>query len=67
MNGQMKNFDVNDCIQKDKLAKDFIETVNPYRTRPSLGIDLRQLARYIKDSCKSMELLSEAEMLKFKI
>ena len=39
MNGLMKNFNVNETLEKDRIAQDFIKTVNPYRTKPSLGID----------------------------
>lgn len=30
-------------MKKDKIARDFIEQVNPYGKKPSLGIDLRAL------------------------
>lgn len=50
MNGLMKNFNVTESAAKDKLAQDFIKTVNPYRSKPSLGIDLRQLAKYAKEN-----------------
>lgn len=67
MNGQMKSFDVNECIMKDKMASEFIESVNPYRTKPALGIDLRSLSRYVKETSKSMDMLSESEILRFKM
>lgn len=67
MNGLMKNFDVNDCAAKDKVAQDFINTVNPYRSKPSLGIDLRSLAKYAKENNKSIEMMSKDELLKFKM
>lgn len=50
MNGLMKNFNVTDSAAKGKIAQDFIKAVNPYRTKPSLGIDLRRLAKYAKES-----------------
>ncbi len=39
---------VNDCADKDKQAQEFIKAVNPYSTKPSLGIDMRSLAKYAK-------------------
>jgi hypothetical protein len=63
----MKNFDVNDCAAKDKVAQDFINTVNPYRLKPSLGIDLRSLAKYAKENNKSIDMMSKDELLKFKM
>ena len=67
MNGQMKNFDVKESVAKDKIASDFIEAVNPYRKKPSLGIDLRKLAKYVKETAKSISMLSETEMRQFHI
>ncbi|MDD7580293.1 MAG: hypothetical protein PUJ70_04880 [Treponema sp.] len=64
MNGLMKNFNVTDSAAKDKIAQDFIKAVNPYRTKPSLGIDLRRLAKYAKESKQN---LSDAEIQKFKM
>ncbi|MDY4130215.1 MAG: hypothetical protein SOX88_02745 [Treponema sp.] len=64
MNGLMKNFNVSDSAAKDKIAQDFIKAVNPYRTKPSLGIDLRRLAKYAKESRQN---LSAAEIQKFKM
>ncbi|MEE0893219.1 MAG: hypothetical protein UIT85_04235 [Treponema sp.] len=64
MNGLMKNFNVTDSAAKDKIAQDFIKAVNPYRTKPSLGIDLRRLAKYAKESRQN---LSAAEIQKFKM
>lgn len=64
MNGLMKNFNVTDSAAKDKIAQDFIKSVNPYRTKPSLGIDLRRLAKYAKESRQN---LSAAEIQKFKM
>ena len=37
------NANVKDRMKKDKIARDFIEQVNPYGKKPSLGIDLRAL------------------------
>ncbi|MBR4790147.1 MAG: hypothetical protein IK024_04555 [Treponema sp.] len=65
MNGLMKNFNVNETLEKDRIAQDFIKTVNPYRTKPSLGIDLRQLSRYAKETNKSKDMLSESEIKQF--
>lgn len=67
MNGLMKNFNVAECSAKDKLAQDFIKTVNPYRAKPSLGIDLRQLAKYAKETCKSIGMLTDSEIQKFRL
>ncbi len=67
MNGLMKNFNIIESAEKDKLAKDFIKTVNPYCGKPSLGIDLRKLSKYAKESHKSGNSLSEAEIRKFKL
>lgn len=67
MNGLMKNFNVAECSAKDKLAQDFIKSVNPYRAKPSLGIDLRQLAKYAKETCKSIGTLTDAEIQRFKM
>lgn len=64
MNGLMKNFNVTDSAAKDKIAQDFIKAVNPYRTKPSLGIDLRRLAKYAKESRQN---LAAAEIQKFKM
>lgn len=60
----MKNFNVSDSAAKDKIAQDFIKAVNPYRTKPFLGIDLRRLAKYAKESRQN---LSTAEIQKFKM
>jgi len=66
MNGLMKNFNVTDSAAKDKIAQDFIKAVNPYRTKPSLGIDLRRLAKYAKEN-KSTGAFSASELQKFKM
>lgn len=67
MNGQMKNFSIVESSEKDKLAKNFIKSVNPYRGKPSLGIDLRKLSKYAKEFHKSGNSLSDAEIKKFKL
>ncbi len=67
MNGLMKNFNVNESAEKDKMAQDFIKTVNPYSTTPSLGIDLRSLAKYAKANNKNITLMSESELQQFAI
>ncbi|MBO4320682.1 MAG: hypothetical protein J5857_09480 [Treponema sp.] len=64
MNGQMKNFDLAELSAKDKLVQDFIKSVNPYRSKPSLNIDLRSLAKYAKET---QNKLSESEIQKFKL
>ena len=67
MNGLMMNFDVNECAKKDRIAQEFIQNINPYRAKPSLGIDLRSLAKYAKENKKSVPLMSEAELKQFAI
>ncbi len=64
MNGLMKNFNIAESSAKDKAAQDFIRAVNPYRAKPSLGIDLRRLSKYAKESKQSM---STIEIQKFKM
>lgn len=66
MNGLMKNFNITESSEKDKLAQEFIANVNPYRTKPSLGIDLRRLAKYAKEN-KSTGAFSASELQKFKM
>ncbi|MBP5587479.1 MAG: hypothetical protein J6X37_01975 [Treponema sp.] len=67
MNGLMKNFNESELSDKDKLAQEFIKNVNPYRSKPSLGIDLRRLSRYAKENDKSIATLTNAEIQEFKI
>ena len=67
MNGQMKNFNVDESIEKDKLVQEFIKTVNPYTTKPSLGIDLRSLARYAKENNANVSLMSDNQLKLFSI
>ena len=67
MNGLMKNFDVNESAKKDKQAQDFIKSVNPYKTKPSLGIDLRSLSKYAKENNKNISLMSKSELNQFSI
>ena len=67
MNGLMKNFNVNECEEKDRQAQEFIKTVNPYSTKPSLGIDLRSLAKYVKSNNVNISLMSDAELKQFAI
>ncbi len=67
MNGLMKNFNLAESSAKDKLAQNFIKTVNPYRSKPALHIDLRSLAKYVKETNQSIGKLSESELQKFKI
>ncbi len=67
MNGLMMNFDVNECAKKDRIAQEFIKNINPYRAKPSLGIDLRSLSKYAKENQKSVQLMSESELKQFAI
>ena len=67
MNGLMKNFDVDESAEKDKMAQEFIKTVNPYSTKPALGIDLRSLAKYAKANNKSILLMPDSELKQFAI
>ena len=67
MNGLMKNFDVNESAEKDRQAQEFIKKVNPYSTKPSLGIDLRSLAKYVKSNNVNVSLMSDAELQQFAI
>ena len=66
MNGLMKNFNIEECSAKDKLAQDFIAIVNPYRPKPALGIDLRKLAKYAREN-NSKGTLSALEIQNFKM
>lgn len=63
----MKNFNVNESAEKDKIAQDFIKTVNPYSTKPALGIDLRSLAKYAKANNKKITLMTDSELKQFAI
>lgn len=65
MNGLMKNFNVDECAEKDRQAQEFIKTVNPYTTKPSLGIDLRSLAKYAKENNVNVTLMSKSELQQF--
>ena len=67
MNGLMMNFDINECVEKDKIAQEFIEAVNPYRTKPALGLDLRALSKYAKDNKANVPLMTEAELKRFSL
>lgn len=64
---QLKNFNVNESAEKDKMAQEFIKTVNPYSTKPGLGIDLRSLAKYAKANNKNITLMSDSELKQFAI
>ena len=55
------------CLKKDKQVQDFIKTVNPYSTKPSLGIDLRSLAKYMKANGKNSTPVSETVLKQFAI
>lgn len=66
MSGLMQNFNVEESAIKDKLAQDFIKTVNPYRSKPSLGIDLRKLAKFAREN-NSSGVFSASELQKFKM
>lgn len=65
MNGLMKNFNLEETAKKDKIAHDFIMSVNPYRSKPSLGIDLRKLSKYVKDN--NLKVISETDKSLFLI
>ena len=67
MNGLMKNFNLDDCFEKDKAAQEFIQAVNPYRSKPSLGIDLRKLSKYAKENAKSVLLMTQTELSSFSL
>ena len=67
MNGLMKNFNIDESAKKDKQVQDFIKTVNPYATKPSLGIDLRSLAKYMKTNGKNATPVPEAILKQFAI
>ena len=60
----MKNFNIVESSNKDKVVQDFIGAVNPYRAKPSLGIDLWKLSKCAKESKKAM---SPIEIQKIKI
>ena len=60
----MKNFNIVESSDKDKVAQDFIGAVNPYRAKPSLGIDLRKLSKCAKESKNT---LAPTEIQKFKM
>ena len=67
MNGLMKNFNVSEITEKDRKAQEFIRAVNPYTTKPSLGIDLRSLAKYAKTNNVNVALMSDTELKQFAI
>ena len=60
----MKNLNIAESSVKDKVSQDFIGAVNPYRAKPSLGIDLRKLSKRAKESKKTM---SPIEIQKIKV
>ena len=67
MNGLMKNFNIDECAEKDRLAQEFINTVNPYSTKPSLGIDLRSLSQYAKENNVNVALMTDKDLKQFAI
>lgn len=67
MNGQMMNYDLQDRLEKDRIAQDFIKEINPYQTKPSLGIDLRALTKKIKEENISITEMSKEEIAVFAI
>jgi len=50
----MKNFNIVESSDKDKVSQGFIGAVNPYRAKPFLGIDLRKLSKRAKESKKTV-------------
>ena len=67
MNGLTKNYSKTECASKDKLVQDFIKQVNPYRAKPSLGIDLRSLSKYAKENNKVVPEMTASELKHFAI
>lgn len=67
MIGQMMNYNVCNRTEKDKLAQKFIEQVNPYEKKPSLGIDLRALSRYAGDQNTRIIDMNKADIARFKL
>ena len=67
MNGQMMNYDLQDRLEKDRIAQEFIKEINPYKSKPSLGIDLRALTKKIKEENISITEMSKEEIAVFAI
>ena len=67
MNGQMMNYDLEERLEKDRIAQEFIKEINPYQSKPSLGIDLRALTKKIKEENISMAEMSKEEISVFAI
>lgn len=67
MNGQMMNYDLEERLEKDRIAQEFIKEINPYQSKPSLGIDLRALTKKIKEENISMAEMSKEEIAVFAI
>ena len=65
MNGLTMNYSKTECANKDKLVQDFIKQVNPYRAKPSLGIDLRSLSKYAKENNKAVLEMTASELENF--
>lgn len=67
MNGQMKNYNSSEAKEKDTAVQAFIKEINPYKAKPSLGIDLRALSKYVKDTNQSVSALSPEKINSFSI
>lgn len=63
MIGQMKNCSV---YSNRKIVEQYIEKMNPYESRPSIGLDLLALTRYAKANNRKLEDMKEHELAKFK-
>lgn len=67
MNGQMMNYNLEERLEKDRIVKEFIKQVNPYQTKPSLGIDLRALTKKAKEENLQISEMSKEELEQFAI
>lgn len=63
----MMNYDLEERLEKDRIAQEFIKEINPYQSKPSLGIDLRALTKKIKEENISMAEMSKEEIAVFAI
>ena len=63
MTGQMKSCSV---YRNRKVVEQYNAIMNPYESRPSIGIDLLELTRYAKANNKKPENMSEEEIALFK-
>jgi len=67
MIGLMKNYNSKEAKQKDIAVQAFIKEINPYKAKPSLGIDLRALSKYVKDTNQSVSALSPERINSFSL